>query len=88
MKSTRLHRRIKCDYDCILLDFNGNGYLGQVNDMSLGGAMVNVSGSVIFKEGDTCQLMLGRTSVLPQKRNGRIAWIDSQKQTLGLSFMW
>jgi c-di-GMP-binding flagellar brake protein YcgR len=82
-----MHTRIKCSSYCILVGRNGEAYQGQLCDISLGGASVMINSGMRLKVGDFCQLMLSDSSaVLPMKRNGKVAWINTQNVGVSLFY--
>jgi hypothetical protein len=82
----RQFRRIKCRTRCILEISNGDMYQVLLDDISLGGALVQVDCDTHLQVGDRCELMLSSFAVVfPVKRSGQVARLDSGK--LGINFL-
>jgi len=50
----RQHTRTRCFKYCLLMDHDGDTYEGLLGNMSLGGAMLMLSGENDFHVGDLC----------------------------------
>lgn len=87
MGGHREHSRIKCESHCILMEPDGSFYEVLLEDISLGGALVEVKCDTRLRVGDLCDLMLSDNSaVFPMKRTGRIVRFDS-KRNVGVCFL-
>jgi len=84
MKTQRQHSRIKCESHCVLMGHDGSSYHASLEDISLGGALIRVSGGVNLTVGDLCDLKLcNDTDVC--KYSSQIMRIDSGD--VGVSFI-
>ncbi len=86
MTNHRQFRRIKCRSRCILEISNGKMYQVLLDDISLGGALVETDYDAHFQVGDKCKLMLSSFAVVfPIKRSGKVVRRGSGK--LGVHFL-
>jgi hypothetical protein len=70
----------------MLMGQDGNSYKALMKDISLGGALFEVSGDTHLHVGDSCTLMLGSSSSgFPVKRTFEIVRFDSEN--MGISFL-
>ena len=82
----RHHSRIKFESQCLLMGHDGDTYEALLDDISLSGALVQVSDETHFQIGDMCDLMLSDESAeFPIKRTGKIVRLDSEM--IGVSFL-
>ena len=87
MEIHRLHSRVKCESNCILIEPDGSFYEALLEDISLSGASVEVNEDTHLRVGDLCDLMLNDNSaVCPLKRTGKIVRLDSGRN-IGISFL-
>ena len=86
MVNQRHHSSIKCFSYCLLMGRDGNTYEALLGDISLGGALVKVSGDTHLQPGDLCDLMLSaKLSAFPLKRAVKIVRRDSEN--MGVRFL-
>lgn len=85
MKNNRKHTRIKLKSKCVLVDNAGDTHPAALDDLSLGGALVEIHNDAELCVGDECELLLSlNTAEHPLKRSGKIVRQSSKK--VGLTF--
>lgn len=86
MENKRKHSRIKLKSQCTLVVSDGDTHPASLDDLSFGGALVEVHDDSDLHVGDVCQLELNlHTAEHPIKRDGKIVRRESKK--LGVKFI-
>lgn len=79
MENQRKQSRIKFELQCQLITHDENVYQALLEDISLGGALININDEFHLQVGDTCDLILSeKSAAIPVKRRSKIVRIESQ----------
>jgi c-di-GMP-binding flagellar brake protein YcgR len=87
MERERRDLRTKSDSHCLLMGLDGVTYQAQLGDISIGGALIMMSGDVSYDlhVGDMCGLMLSDSfNMSSEKHTGKIVRLETG--SVGVSF--